>query len=83
MPIKVTASAISAPLSSIVNNSFDQCKFSTKPKFAEVKKNSQLEKNNYRPVSILTCLSKVIEICMNHLMKDFSQAVLSALISAY
>ncbi len=34
-------------------------------------------------MNILTCLSKVIEICMNHWMKDFSQAVLSALISAY
>ncbi len=34
-------------------------------------------------MSILTCLSKVIEIWMNHQMKDFSQAVLSALISAY
>ncbi len=47
-PLKVAASAISEPLSSIVNNSFDQCKFPTKAKFAEVgpihKKNSQLEK---------------------------------------
>ncbi len=34
-------------------------------------------------MSILTCLSKVIEICMNHQMKDLSQAVLSALISAF
>ncbi len=34
--IKAAASAISAPLSSIVNNSFDQCKFPTKAKFAEV-----------------------------------------------
>ncbi len=45
--IKAAASAISAPLSNIVNNCFDQCKFPTKAKFAEVgpihKKNSQLE----------------------------------------
>ncbi len=34
-------------------------------------------------MSILTCLSKVIKICMNHQMTDFPQAVLSALISAY
>ncbi len=42
--IEAAASAISTPLSSIVNNSFDQCKFATKAKFAEVgpihKKNS-------------------------------------------
>ncbi len=42
--IKAAASVISVPLSSIVNNSFDKCKFPTKAKLAEVgpiyKKNS-------------------------------------------
>ncbi len=33
-------------------------------------------------MNILTCLLKVIEICMNQQMKYFSQTILSALISA-
>ncbi len=55
--IKIAAPAISAPLSGIINHVFDQSKFSTQDKATEVgpihKKDSQLDKNNYRPVKVL------------------------------
>ena len=85
--VRAGAAQLSGPLSLIVNNCFNQAKFPTECKLAEVsplyKKDNQLIESNYRPVSILTCLSKIIEICMNNQLKDFNQNVLSSLISAY
>ena len=85
--IRTAGPEISAPLSGIVNDVFDQSKFPTQAKAAEVgpihKKDSELDKNNYRPVSVLTTLSKVIEICISQQLSEFYEAVLSALISAY
>ncbi len=85
--IKIAAPAISAPLSGIINHVFDQSKFTTQAKAVEVgpihKKVSQLDKNNYRPVSVLTILSKMIESSMNEQLSQFYEVVLSALMSAY
>jgi len=85
--VKTAAPVISAPLSGIINDSFKQSKFPSQAKVAEVgpiyKKDSELDKNNYRPVSVLTCLSKVVETCINNQLKEFCKTVLSALISAY
>ena len=85
--IKAAAPAISTPLSGIVNDVYSQSKFPSQAKAAEVgtiyKKDSQLEKNNYRPVSVLTTLSKVIEIDMNQQLSEFYEIAPSALVSAY
>ncbi len=85
--IKIAAPAISAPLSGIINHVFDQSIFPTQAKADEVgsihKKDSQLDKNNYRPVSVLTILSKIIEICMNQQLSQFYEVVLSTLMAAY
>ncbi len=40
------------------------------------KKDEHLSKKNYRPISILTNISKVIEKCINQQMNDFNQHVL-------
>ncbi len=48
-----------------------------------IKNDSQLDKNNYQPVSVLTTLSKIIEISINQQLSQFYEVVLSALISAY
>ncbi len=84
---KLHPPAISAPLSGIINHIFDQSKCPTKAKAAEVgpiyKKDSQLDKNNYRPVSVLTILSKHFEISMNQQLSQFYDVVLSDLMSAY
>ncbi len=78
---------ISAPLSGIINHLFDQSKFPTQAKAAEVgpihKRDIQLDKNNYQPVSVLTIVSKIIEISMNQQLPQIYEVVLSALILAY
>ncbi len=47
------------------------------------KKDELLNKKNYRPVSILISISKVIEKCINIQMNAFNKQVLSDMISAY
>ncbi len=85
--IKIAAPAISAPSSGFINHVFDQSKFPTQGKAAEVGpihiKDSQLDKNSYRPVRVLTISSKMIEISMNEQLSQFYEIVLSALMSAY
>ncbi len=85
--IKIAAPAISAPSSGFINHVFDQSKFPTQAKAAEVGpihiKDSQLDKNSYRPVSVLTISSKMIEISMNEQLSQFYEIVLTALMSAY
>ncbi len=57
---KAEATVISAPISEIVNDTFDQSKCPTQSRFAEVgpiyKKDSQLDKN-HRLAGVITCLS--------------------------
>ena len=85
--IKAAGPVISTPLSGIVNDVFDKSSFPTQAKAAEVgpihKKDSQLDKNNYRPVSVLTILSKIIEKSMNKQLLGFCDVALSDQISAY
>ena len=85
--LKIAAPAITNPITSIVNASIQTSKFPSECKKAEVgpvhKKDELLFKKNYRPVSILTSISKVLEKCFNTQMNDFNKQVLSNLISAY
>ena len=85
--IKAAAPVLATPLSSIINSTIDQCHFPTQAKAAEVspihKKDDQLLRENHRPVSILTCLSKVFEKCINNPLTAFTNAVLNDNISAY
>ena len=61
--LKVGADALSMILSELINMSIDECTFPDLLKYAEIadlfKKLDRLWKENYRPVSILTALSKV------------------------
>ena len=41
------------------------------------KKESRNEKENYRPVSILSSLSKILERCMHDQLKDYFDEILS------
>ena len=63
--VKIAAPVIAAPLHHIVTLSIMQSKFPTKWKCAKVlplhKKSDTLLKKNYRPVAILSPLSKVLE----------------------
>ncbi len=74
--LRIAAPAITNPVTSIINNSIKTSKFPSDCKRAEVgpanKKDELLNKKNYRPLSILTSISKVIEKCINIQMNDFN-----------
>ena len=75
--VKVAAPAIAEPLHHIITLSVMQCKFPTAWKYAKVlplhKKEDPLQKKNYRPVAILSPLSKVLEkLIYDQLYKYFT-----------
>ena len=63
--LKICADNITNPLCHIINESLSQGVFPSMWKFANVipifKKNDRQDKLNYRPLSLLTCLSKICE----------------------
>jgi hypothetical protein len=65
MILKICANCITSPLCKIINRSFSQGVFPSLWKFANVlplfKKGDRQHKINYRPVSLLTSLSKICE----------------------
>jgi hypothetical protein len=85
--LKLAAQAVSTPISSIINTSISTSQFPEHCKKAEIgpvhKKDSLLSKKNYRPVSVLTGISKVMEKCLNDQLMSFCDDVLSPFISAY
>ena len=66
--VKLVADQVSGPLHHVITLSLMQQKFPTSWKFTKIiplhKKGSQLKKENYRPVAILSPLSKVMEKIM-------------------
>ena len=75
--VKIAADFIAKPLHHIVTLSVMQQKFPRSWKFSKVlplhKKEDQLERKNYRPVAILSPLSKVLEkIVYEHLYEYFT-----------
>ncbi len=85
--LRIAAPAITNPVTSIINNSIRTSNFPSDCKRAEIgpahKKDELLNKKKYRPVNILTSISKVIEKCINIQMNDFNKQLLSDMISAY
>ncbi len=59
------AECLAGPMVKLVNKSIETSTFPDMLKRAEVtpvfKKNNALDKKNYRPISILPCMSKVFE----------------------
>ena len=76
--LKEIKKEISGPLSSLINLSFDTGEFPNCLKLAKVipvyKKGDQQECNNYRPISLLSNISKLIEkLLYNRLHKFLNQ----------
>ena len=76
--LKEIKKEISEPLSSLINLSFDTGEFPNCLKLAKVipvyKKGDQQECNNYRPISLLSNISKLIEkLLYNTLYKFLNQ----------
>ena len=76
--VKLVADHIAGPLHHVITLSIMQQKFPTGWKYTKIvplhKKDSQLKRENYRPVAILSPLSKVLEkIMYEHIYDYFSR----------
>ena len=75
--IKDGANVIKTPITSIINQSISEGVVPLSMKYARVKplykKNSPLEVGNYRPVSILSIVSKILERSVYNQLLDFLQ----------
>ena len=67
--------SLSVPLAEIINLSFNEGKFPTQLKSANVipvfKKGDKLEANNYRPISLVSNISKIIEKLIHRRLNSF------------
>ncbi len=75
--LKISSNCISQSLSCIVNSSLETGVFPNRWKIAKIssifKGNIATNRDNYRPISILPCLSKICESCVNNQMNEHDQ----------
>ena len=85
--MKAAANELAQPISSLVNMSLSLSCFPHELKKSETsplyKGENNLEPQNYRPLSLLTCLSKIIERVYNDQMGVYFKDILSTLLSAF
>ena len=85
--LKPIAEIISRPLTNSINRSIDTTIFPTNLKKAEVypkdKKPDLLNIKNYRPLSILTSVSKIFESVLTEQLVDYFEEIFSPYLSAY
>jgi hypothetical protein len=85
--LRYGAGPLSHSLTPIINSCFRLQVYPDKLKDAEVspiyKKDDFLNKSNFRPVSVLTALSKVFESLMADQINEFFSDILSEILSAY
>ena len=78
---------LSVPFAKLINECFIQSTFPDLLKCAELnpiyKKSDSLQKGNYRPVSVLTIISKLYESVMNDQMTEHFIEILEDLLCAY
>ena len=85
--VKIAKPVISGHLTNLVNKSLTTSVFPLNLKKAQVtplhKKNSTLEKGNYRPVSILPVLSKIYERAIHIQISEFFNSHFNIFLSAF
>ena len=85
--VKYSANILAKPLTDIINLSICENTFPSKAKIAAVlplfKKDDRSQKKNYRPISILSTLSKVIGKVLQNQIVTYNDHFLSPYISAY
>ena len=85
--LKISSSEIAEPLTNLINMSIKTSIFPDILKQAEVsplfKKDDNMNKNNFRPVSILACISKIFEKVYSEQMMEFFNSILSISLSAF
>ena len=78
---------ITKPLSQLINISISTSTFPDQLKIAQVtplhKKNSSLEKGNYRPVSVLPAISKIFERAIENQLTMFFKNVFNPFLAAF
>ena len=78
---------LSIPISSLINSCLENYVFPDIMKYANVnpifKKEDKLNKRNYRPVSVLTSLSKIYESVMNDQLSDYFVNLFDNMLSAF
>ena len=85
--VKESASAIARPLTMIMNDAIIQCRYPCRWKMGQItplfKKDNELDKSNYRPVTVLPVLNNVFERLLASQLEEFYKDILSDFISAY
>ena len=75
------------PIQSLINKCIDTCTFPNALKLADVvpifKKNDMLSKMNYRPISILSCISKIFEKLLIPQLRMYFDDIFSQYLSGY
>ena len=83
----VAAYELCTPITSLVNLSIRQSEFPDQLKRAEVspiyKSKDNLQRGNYRPVSILTSISKIFERVYHDQLYEYFNGILSVLLAAF
>ncbi len=85
--VKAASSAMTTPIQCLINRMFAESLFPDPLKHADItpiyKKNNKLLAPNFRPVSVLICLSKVFELAMSDQLEPQLSLLYSIFISAY
>ena len=85
--IKIARPQISNVLTGMINNAIDEGIFPDSLKRAQVtpvfKKADNLSKDNYRPVSILPCLSKIFERVIANRLNEYFKGIFHESLSAF
>jgi len=85
--LKLGAASLCQPLQYLINLSFTTCSFPSALKMAEVvpvfKKGDNLNKQNYRPVSILPSMAKIFEHVIVDQLMSYFEPLFSPLLSGF
>ena len=85
--VKMCSSELSVTLMELVNHAFKGKRFPHDMKKAEIspifKKNDDMTKNNYRPVSILAVFAKVFETIITNQLTDYFKYIFNDMLCAY
>ena len=85
--LRLAQNELTYPITNLVNNSISMSTFPDQLKCAELsplyKKEDNLNKNNFRPVSILTGISKLYESVVNDQLLEFFSRLFNDLIGAF
>ena len=85
--IKERADFLCKPIQSLINKCIDTCTFPNALKLADVvpifKKYDMLNKINYRPISILSCISKIFEKLLISQLRMYFDDIFSQYLSGY